>query len=116
MVKLKRLLPATTIIEVIVAALIMMIVFTISIDTLSRILLSPNSELLIIEAENNVSYYVNQYDIKMDEEVIEFRWGRLKITKTQYNDKLDIVNYEANILDTKRGFTYFKIIPKLNNR
>ena len=106
MAKLK--LKASSLIEVIVSSLIMLIAFAISMDTLVRLSSTGSNDEDIVQMEMDIRECVKRNRVK--EEAITYEWGEIVITKNDIGNGLVHITYSVNAVKQRKKIDFEKII------
>lgn len=104
--------PASTLLEVIVAAIIFMIVFVMGMDTLTRIFIfnhKDNEELLIESSFSKCNRDIKTKELVMGDQTYIFDWGKIDINISHYKDKLFLVKMNA-LTNENREISYRYIL------
>lgn len=116
---LKAKIKASTLMEVIIASLIMLIVFSLSMDVMSKIFISMHSDNSSIEIENEmnqqISYYSNGYKTIGTYEHI-YKWGCITVTINEYDKSLLLLTVTAKSTASKQSTFYNTLIKKSIDR
>lgn len=112
---LKAKIQASTLMEVIVASLIMLIVFALSMDVMSKLFISMNSDALSIEIENEMNQQISYYSkgsqsIGTYEHI--YKWGYISVTINEYDKSLLLLTVTAKSTASKQSIFYNTLIKK----
>lgn len=91
MFEIKSKLKATTLIEVVVASIIMLIIFSISMDIVSKLLVSSQVDSNILKIESEIKKKILYYNATSNNNGIyinDYQWGKIKTSIVDYNENL----------------------------
>ncbi|MBE9488436.1 MAG: hypothetical protein IMY73_04550 [Bacteroidetes bacterium] len=106
MVKLK--LKASSLIEVIVSSIILLIVFVISMDTLMRLSITKNNIEDTVQMEMDIRECIKKEHF--DEENIRYEWGEINILQKNIGNNLAHITYYIKMNHQQKKIDFEKII------
>ena len=95
---------ASTLLETIVASVIFMIIFTMALDTMTRIMTfdQKDDEYLLIESSfSKCEHEIKNKKIVIGDENYIFEWGNISVTITHYNEHLYLIDMSAETTGRK---------------
>ena len=108
MAQLKQKLKASSLIEVIVSSVIMLITFTISMDILVKLATSKSDINEVIQMEMDIREYIKRE--RVTEEIITYGWGEIEVVKYEINNYLTHIRYLITMVKHERKIEFEKII------
>lgn len=116
--KLNMCIKGSTVIEVIVASIIFLVIFTLSMDTLVRISSKSNTSIELIDAQSKVTdmYRLAIDNLEKGQIEREYSWGRVVATIAQYKDYNDLkqITITATIKKSKQQLKRYYIVEYEN--
>ncbi len=117
---LKRQLPGSTIIEAIVASLIFMMVFAISLSTVTGFTLREHEGYALLEAERQLTACIDRYCGGIWPERTygeEYEWGKITIKITPYEsfENMQAVTLTAWLAGSRKTIEYRQLTVKRND-
>lgn len=103
----KLTLKASSLIEVIVSSVILLIAFAISMDTLVRLSTTKNDVEDIVQMEMDVRACIKKED--PDEETLTYAWGEIEITKKEIGNGLTHITYSVAMDHQQKKIDFEKI-------
>ena len=88
-----RRISGSTLVETMVASVIFLCVFVISLETVSRLTLSENDTVVLVEADHRIKENFRQYGDGRHEEGLytrEYDWGRVTVVIRPYVNYTDL--------------------------
>ena len=100
-------LKAETLVQTMVASLIVLLVFTISLETLSRINTSRNNVELLLDVDYQLSHYVDRFvagEYELDYYKFEKEWGEIEVRSNPYKgyNNLREVSFKVRVIPVNR--------------
>lgn len=105
MAKLK--LKASSLIEVIVSSVILLIAFAISMDTLVRLSTTQNKVDEVVQMEMDIRACLKKEHCK--EETIRYEWGEIEITLQALGNGLTHITYSVQMNHQQKKIAFEKI-------
>ncbi|CCZ08342.1 MULTISPECIES: hypothetical protein [Culturomica] len=84
MAGINKRLGASTLVEVIVAALILMIVFAVTMETLVRFSVQDSEPIELTDAVTAVRTYYRLSGKEEENETLEYKWGKIRVDVKPY--------------------------------
>lgn len=109
---LKRKLPGSTMIEAIVASLILLAVFVISLSTVTDFTLREDEGYVLLEAERQLAVCLDSYETWPEGTYEEtYEWGRITIRITPYEgfENIRAIALTARLAGSRKTIEYRKL-------
>lgn len=103
----KLTLKASSLIEVIVSSVILLIAFAISMDTLVRLSTTKNDVEDIVQMEMDVKACIKKEPI--EDETIMYGWGEIEITLQEMENGLTHITYSVKMANQQKKIDFEKI-------
>lgn len=105
-------LKASSLIEIIVSSVIMLIAFVISMDILVKLTTSKSDIKEIIQMEMDIREYISKESIKS--ETVTYKWGEIEVVTTDMGEDLIHINYLITMANNSKKIEFEKIITNKN--
>ena len=110
--KQKLKLNASSLIEVLVSSVIMLITFVISMDILVKLTTSKSDVREILQIEMDIREYISKEDISS--EITTYQWGEIEVITTDMENDLIHIKYLITMAKNSKKIEFEKIIANEN--
>lgn len=108
-------LPGSTLLETIVASVIFLSVFAVSLETMSRMVASPRDTGIMVEVDHRLNECFRKYSSPLytaGEYEQKYSWGTIYIALSRYKeyDRLRHISLRAVVVDSRRTIGFDHVI------
>lgn len=108
-------LRASTLIETMIASVIFLCVFTISLDTVSRLTLKNNDQSILVEVDYRIKQCRQEFSAKTHRQgsyIREYSWGKIIVNLKPYRNYMDLteLTITADVKNNSKRFKYKYVI------